>query len=402
MKLLLIKIGKAWHTLRREGLFHGGKRVFVAASALFRRVQPGDILFISGGVGDSARYRCEHVAEELSLQGYRTSVTVQDNPFLLSYTEQFSVFVFHRVLYTGQAKSLFIQLKKLQKEIIFETDDLVYDPQYLVHMDYFQHMNTLEKKLYEHGVGGEMLADPYVQVATTTTSFLAEKLRARGKQVFVVPNKLSGEDMKKVDTTLENQSKKDTQSEKVVVSYFSGTASHNKDFATITEPLLFILERYPHTELALYGPLDLDERFSLFGTRVKKLPFAGREKHFENISQTDINVAPLEIDNPFCESKSELKFFEAGAFGVPTIATATQTFREAIENGVDGFVAATPAEWKDCLEQLVKSATLRKTMGEQARKKVLSQYVTTNTKNSLYYQYLSRKIAKKEDKTFSN
>ena len=105
MKLLLIKIGKAWHTLRREGLFRGGRRVLVAASALFRRVQPGDILFISGGVGDSARYRCEHVAEEFVLRGYRTSVTVQDNPFLLSYAERFSVFVFHRVLNTGQAKA---------------------------------------------------------------------------------------------------------------------------------------------------------------------------------------------------------------------------------------------------------------------------------------------------------
>jgi uncharacterized RmlC-like cupin family protein len=137
----LIKIGKAWHTLRREGLFRGGRRVLVAALALFRRVRPGDILFISGGVGDSARYRCEHVAEELSLQGYRTSVTVQDNPFLLSYADQFSVFVFHRVLYTGQASKLSSGSRN-EERIIFETDDLVYDPQFLVHMDYFQKMNS--------------------------------------------------------------------------------------------------------------------------------------------------------------------------------------------------------------------------------------------------------------------
>ena len=72
---------------------------------------------------------------------------------------------------------------------------------------------------------------------------------------------------------------------------------------------------------------------------MKKHPFASWEKHLENIAGVDINIAPLEIGNPFCESKSELKFIEAGIVGVPTVAAATQTFREAIEDGVDGFVA---------------------------------------------------------------
>ena len=44
-------------------------------------------------------------------------------------------------------------------------------------------------------------------------------------------------------------------------------------------------------------------------------------------------------------SKSELKFFEAGILGIPTVAAATQTFREAIDDGVDGFVASSAEEW---------------------------------------------------------
>lgn len=391
MKLLLIKIGKAWHTLWREGLFRGGRRVLVAALALFRRVRPGDILFISGGVGDSARYRCEHVAEELSFQGYRTSVTVQDNPFLLSYAEQFSVFVFHRVLYTGQAKKLFERLKELKKEIIFETDDLVYDPQFLVHMDYFQKMNSLERKLYEHGVGGEMLADPYVKVATTTTGFLADKLRALGKQVFIVPNKLSQSDVALADAAW--QRKAPGKEGTVRVGYLSGTPSHNKDFATITEALIRLFDLYPSMRLVLTGPIDTDAALRPYEDRIERVPLIPRKEFFGHIATLDINLAPLELDNPFCESKSELKFFEAGIIGVPTVAVANRTFREAIEDGVDGYVASGTEEWVKKIGHLISDKQACVSMGEKARQTTLARYVNGTHWNEAYGEYIGHIVA---------
>lgn len=397
MKLLLIKIGKAFHTLKREGLFRGGKRVISAGFAMFRRVRPGDILFITGGVGDSARYRCHHVAEELGFRGFRTAITVQDNPLLPTYADKFSVFIFHRVLFTPSVDKLIKRIKEQDKEIIFETDDLVYDPAYLEHMDYFKVMNPLERKLYEHGVGGEILADPYVKVATTTTTFLADKLRERVKQVFIVPNRLSEEDVRIADGIRKKQGTRNKGQGEATMSYFSGSASHNKDFATITEPLLGILEKYPETELAIYGPLDLDQRFDALGKRVRRIPYVSREKHWANIASTDINLAPLEIGNPFCESKSELKFFEAGILGVPTVAAATQTFQEAIQDGKDGFVATTADEWTDKLEKLILDPVFRHEMGEKAREKALAKYATTGAKNEPYYQYLVSKVAKKAD-----
>ncbi len=391
MNLLLIKIGKAWHTLRREGLFRGGRRVAIAAAALFRRVRPGDILFISGGVGDSARYRCEHVAEEFALKGYKTSVTVQDNPFLLSYAKQFSVFVFHRVLYTGQAKTLFLKLKELNKEIIFETDDLVYDPKYLAHMDYFQKMNSLERKLYEHGVGGEILADSAVKVATTTTSFLAEKLRARGKQVFIVPNKLSQHDVELANAAWHHVSPRHVTCARV--GYLSGTPSHNKDFATITEALVQLLKQHPDMQLVLTGPIDTDSAFKDYEAQIERVPLIPREKFFTHIATLDINLAPLEPNNPFCESKSELKFFEAGMVGVPTVAVANQTFREAIEDGVDGYVANGTEEWIEKIGHLISDKQSRVNMGEKARQTALARYVNGTNWNEAYGEYIGHIVA---------
>ncbi|MEK7181875.1 MAG: glycosyltransferase [Patescibacteria group bacterium] len=390
MKLFLIKLGKAWSVIRRDGLLRGSSRVLSAFGLLFRKVEPGDVLFVSNGVGDSARYRTSHVAEELSFHGFKASVALQDNPFLLSYAKQFSVFVFHRVLFTEKVGRFVAELKRLNKTIIFETDDLVYDPAFLVHMDYYQKMNAFEKKLYEKGLGGEILSDPAVQVCTTTTEFLAEKLREKQKKVFIVSNKLSRQDVSWAETALTHI--EEHSSDTVRVSYLSGTPSHNKDFATITKALSVLLTRYPQMRLVLAGPLDTESSLNQFESQIERVPFVQRKDYFQIVASMDINVAPLEIGNPFCESKSELKFFESGIVGVPTVASATKTFSQAISDGKDGFVAGFTEEWIEKIETLIVDADRRKQMGENARKTALEKYTTENGVSEEYYEYLRSKI----------
>ncbi len=394
MKLLLIKVGKAFATIRKEGFIRGGKRVFKGFFSLFGRVKKGDILIVTGGIGDSARYRAYHVAEELNLNGIKTSVTIQDNPFLAKYPLDFQILIFHRVLFTPAVKKMIQKAKDLGREIIFDTDDLVYDPKFLKFMDYYKQMNSLEKKLYENGVGGEIIKDDYVKVCTTTTTYLADKLKEENKNVFIVPNKLSMEDLRwSVDALeiakKENDEKKDT----VVIGYFSGTISHNKDFATITKPLIAILEKFSQVKLFLAGPLNPeDDLVSRFGKRIINTPYVARREHFKNVATVDINISPLELDNPFCEAKSELKFFEAGIVKVPTVAVANQTFSEVIEDGLDGFVAKNEKEWEEKLEKLILSQELRREMGQAAYEKVVEKYTTKNAKNMVYYDFLKTKI----------
>ncbi len=395
MKLFLIKLGKAWATLKQDGLLRGAPRVWQAFFRLFRRVIPGDVLFITNGVGDSARYRTENVAEELRQQGFRTAVTVQDNPFLASYADHFSVFIFHRVLFTPKVKKLLERIKEQYKEIIFETDDLVYDPLYLKHMDYYVKMNPFERKLYENGVGSDILNDPYVTTCTTTTEFLASKLREKKKKVFVVPNRLSVQDVTWAENTLKNRASLTSHSSSIVhIGYLSGTPSHNKDFATITKALATLLARHTNVRLVLAGPLDTDEALTIFAPQIEHVPFAARQEYFATVATLDINLAPLEVGNPFCEAKSELKFFEAGIVAVPTVAAATGTFVQAITDGVDGFVAETEGEWTEKLERLIMDEELRTKMGRLAREKVLRLYATINATNEEYYQYISSKLTK--------
>jgi glycosyltransferase involved in cell wall biosynthesis len=401
MNLWLIKLGKAWSALKEEGVWRGGTRVLRSFFGLFHRVGSGDVLFITGGLGDSARYRSWHVAEELRLQaGLQCSITVQDNPFLSGYADKFSVFVFHRVMHTPSVAKLIECIKSQHKTIVFETDDLVFDPQYQKDMDHFRKMNAFERKQYAGGVGAEILADPYVEVATTSTDFLAEKLREHGKRVFVVPNKLSQEDVKILDAIL-NARGRDAKSyvstgskNSVTIGYFSGAKGHDKDFATVSDVLLDILRRYSQVQLFIAGPLELDVRFGEFAERIIRFSYVPRAEHFANVAHVDINIAPLEVGNPFCESKSELKFFEAGYLGVPTVAAATDPFRRAIEDGADGFTAATPEEWTSKLSRLIEDKELRHIIGERAHEKAVSKYTTVYAENSAYYEFLKSRVKK--------
>jgi hypothetical protein len=93
------------------------------------------------------------------------------------------------------------------------------------------------------------------------------------------------------------------------------------------------------------------------------------------MAQIDVNLAPLELDNPFCQAKSEIKFTEAALVGVPTVASPTQAFAYAIRDGEDGLLAAGADEWRQALTRLIERHDYALQLGEEARRKVYAAYL---------------------------
>jgi len=394
MKLILIKIGKVFTTIKRDGIIIGGRRVLDYLKLFIKtifKVKSGDVLIITGGVGDSAFYRAYNQAEELNIHGIKSSVMIQDNPFLSKYADKFKIFIFHRTINTPAAARLIKKIKEQKKEIIFETDDLVFDAKYIQNTDlYKSKMGMFEKMQYKTGVGEEILKDEYVKTCTTSTTYLAKILEGYGKKVFISKNKLSNHELEIADKILKDISK--LKDEFIRIGYFSGTHSHNKDFAQITEALTEVLEKYSNVKLYLAGPLDVDGKLNGYSDRIEILPLVSRDKYYENILKVDINLAPLVFDDPFCEAKSELKFFETGIMKVPTVAVRNRTYSETIIDGVDGFLAGNTSEWVEKIGRLIEDKNLRKSMGEKAQEKVLRDYTNKNSHNEAYYDYLKRKL----------
>jgi len=390
MKIFLSRLGKTIE------LFFQGRGfidIFLIFGEYFRRFfsypRKGAVLYVSAGVGASGLYRCFNQAEELRKNNIKSSVVVQGSPFFSKkLVSKFSVFIIQfRTIFDSKMKEFIEEIKKQEKKIIFEADDLLFDKEYYSQASYFEKVGQLEKKAfsnYQKGMGEEILKDNYVKTCVVSTDFIAKELRKREKEAFISVNKISQSDWRLCEKIIKKQQRQ--KKKKITLGYFSGTKSHDRDFKTITMALVHLLEKYQDLELVLMGPLGIDQKLEKFFSRIKFIPFSSRKKYFEELAKVEINLAPLEIGNPFCEAKSELKFIEAGALAKPTVAAATQTFSKAIVDGEDGFLARNGAEWEDKISKLIENEDRRKNMGKKAKKKILEKYTTFNAQNVDFYE----------------
>jgi glycosyltransferase involved in cell wall biosynthesis len=96
-------------------------------------------------------------------------------------------------------------------------------------------------------------------------------------------------------------------------------------------------------------------------------------REIDYLRRADIGLMPLE-DTPRARGKCAFKALQYMAVGVPPIVSPVGMNAEVIEDGVDGYLATTPEEWREKLERLIVDAELRRRMGAAAREKVHTLY----------------------------
>jgi glycosyltransferase involved in cell wall biosynthesis len=394
----LVKIEKIKGILKQDGFLVGIKHITKKVLPILRillKWPKGEIVFISGLTGAVAMYRTHYVAEELNEYGFKAGVLYGEDPFLVTKVKNFKVVILNRVIWNKNIKEVLKQSKKLKQVIIYDTDDLTFDRELFKQSDTYANFTEAQKQQYKKMTGLEILQDTQLSAITTTTNFLAEKLSRFQKPVFVVKNKLSKQELRWTREARKTYLRRTNKDIGVRLGFFSGSVSHNRDFATIIPALEIILNRYSNVKLYLVGYLDAGDKFyQKFKKQIVQLPFVPRRKHYQNIAEVDINLAPLEMTD-FCQSKSELKFFEAGIIGIPTVAIKNQTFSEAITSGKNGLLSESINDWVNNLEKLIDDKDLRITLGEKARQKVLKKYLTSSGDNMKYYEFLEENINRK-------
>lgn len=106
----------------------------------------------------------------------------------------------------------------------------------------------------------------------------------------------------------------------------------------------------------------------------------------------DIGIAPL-VDCNFNRSKSNLRWLEYSALGIPTVASAVSHFNQSITNAVDGFLIKDNnlGHWKMTLQHLIENPSIREEVGRNAYKRVKRDF---NVKrNAPKYLRLLKKLA---------
>jgi glycosyltransferase involved in cell wall biosynthesis len=100
------------------------------------------------------------------------------------------------------------------------------------------------------------------------------------------------------------------------------------------------------------------------------VPFAGVAAE---VARFDVNLAPLEVGNPFCEAKSPIRSTVAALVGVPSVVAATVPLSAAVIDGETGWIARTAEDWVTQVSRLLDDAPRRREMGEAARVDVLAR-----------------------------
>ncbi len=340
-------------------------------------VPPARRFFIASGcpIATTTLYRCVHLREQLEALGYEATVAewFSEEKIEPEAALACEVIVLYRLPFCPALENLIERAHKSGKRVIFDTDDLVFAPE-LTH--WHRGVALLpedDRRLHEEGVQRYLETLRACDATMTATPLLAELAAREGRPAVVHRNAL-GQEMRELAEQLYHSRESRATADRVVIGYGSGTATHDVDFEEAAPALERILERYPQAELWIAGPLTLPDSLGRFGPRLRRFPLTDWRGWFQLMSQMDIALAPLEMGNIFCRAKSEIKFVEAGALGLPVVASRIDPFIEAMTEGVDGFLAANDEEWERALGQLIERAELRRKTGKEARRTVLQSY----------------------------
>lgn len=245
-------------------------------------------------------------------------------------------------------------LQKTGKPIVYETDD-----------DYAALPPWLEKPYQAHDLAHLARFIALASLVTVTTETLRAALAPLNRRIAVLPNCL--------DDRLWPLAPPAPRGDGTVRILFTGSKGHWKDLETIEPALRNVLESRPQAELLLMGVKDT----GLAGhPRLRVLPYDGRYETWPArlaAAGADIAVVPL-VDHPFNRAKSNIKFLDFAAVGVPGIYQDLPPY-DSVTDGVDGLKATTVESWQAALLRLIDDAALRRLLAAGAMATLREKYL---------------------------
>ena len=113
-------------------------------------------------------------------------------------------------------------------------------------------------------------------------------------------------------------------------------------------------------------------QYSLEGVEVEALPWRS-ETELDDLRPIDIGVMPLP-DDAWSKGKCGLKALQFMALGTPTVCSPVGVNTEIVQDGENGFIAASEEEWVEKLGRLLRSVELRERVGMAGRTTVERKY----------------------------
>lgn len=342
----------------------------------------------------SFRYRCYNMAQAInthSCDARATYIFLSDLEALSNPSEYADILVVSRTRYDSRVERLVSSFRNRGKKVFFDIDDLIFDTNHAPLV-----ASNLNFDLWGEGLdkwfslisrmGATMKLCDAVVTTNAHLSHLAHEFS--GLPTAVIPNFLNHEQLAVSDGLFEEKRKSREIDGPYRLGYFSGSKSHKKDFDVVSKSLAEVMATNPDVSFLLVGHLDLPESLRPFANRIVEVAFTDFLSLQSLIASVDLCLVPLQA-SIFTNSKSQLKFFEAGAVGVPTLASASPVFSEAITHHDNGYLAE-PGKWTQQITSIFEFGKQRPSeAGAKARESALKSF-TPETNAELIMSVISK------------
>ncbi|MEO1665586.1 MAG: glycosyltransferase [Chloroflexota bacterium] len=326
-------------------------------------------------LANNHRYRVFNIRDQLIAAGDICEVIYDvDAAERLEDALTFDVIVFFRIPKIPQVGELVARARQKRIPLVYDTDDYTFDVGIVPYVDAIKDVEQHLIDSYIFGVERYrefMLQADYFIGSTATLTEAATDLGVPG---HILPNGLNDDQVRIANDGFKIRDKLQQKDHPIRIGYLPGTNTHRKDFAVALPAIIRLMDEFPELVLSIRGQLELPEELEPYSSRVETAPFVHWSELIVETAHLDINIAPLEHDNPFTDAKSALKYFESALVEVPTVATPTADFVVAIKDGETGFLAMTEDDWYSKLKRLIEDKTFRHAMGTAARIDALRRY----------------------------
>jgi len=296
------------------------------------------------------------------------------------------ILVICRVRYDHRVNRLISTFKKFRKRILFDVDDFVFNTDY-AHLI----LSTLDQNLSNPQVWDDWfsyssrmgLTLKLCDGAITTNQYLADRIfEFANIPVSVIPNFMNREQINISDYIYKEKQLKNLGEDGLIhFGYFSGSPSHNKDFAIVAPILEKLLAEDSRIAIVIVGYIEAGEVLKRFGSRVKYFPFQDFINLQRLIGSVEFNLMPLQY-NVFTNCKSELKYFEAAIVGTQSIASPTYTYAQAIRHGDNGYLSHT-YQWESQIKFALDQINEYQRMAERSYKDARAKYAWFNQRDCI-------------------
>ena len=281
--------------------------------------------------------------------------------------------ILYRVPGTPEVLGLIDWLDELGVPAYWEVDDLIFDVELYKQNSNLADLEPDEREVLLNDAALHRKAMLRIGRGIASTPGLATAMRDAGlTDVEVVENALDAETLAAASALRAERAlmpPRDT----VLIVYGSGTRTHDTDFRLVAPALERLLRTRPEVRLRIVGDLKLPPALLAFGDRVEHLQAVPFTVYLRRLAEADISIAPLE-NTVFNDAKSCIKYLEAAILAMPSVCSPRAAFADAIQSGVDGYLADGDAAWYAALDALAGDAALRVRIGQAALATALDRF----------------------------